>query len=202
MSSYLKIDGTCDFDEYPRIGGACALPENIPWPKDKANSPCILLFSADSTWVTTHSKHPLPEGLLLSIFVPFDPGSSDHAVAMARAPNSARALVHSKAVTYRQESQFSLDPPRKVIIDEDDVITPEDEFDTDVEPKIGGVPTWLQRRIDIPGRRFVMQLMAHQIRAHWPKHSSLFMGGVGYLFLDIEWDQTYPEAGEFRLQYT
>lgn len=202
MVSYLVVDGICNVEAYPRIGGSCALPDDISWPKDNKDRPCTFLLGAESSWISKNAGVNLPNDLILSIFVPFDPSSVDHALAMARTPMSAKALLHPKATAFRQESSFSLDPPRALIVDLEPDAEDEDEFSSEIEPKIGGMPTWLQRRIEIPQRRFVLQLMSHQIREHWPAHGSLFMGGVGYLFLDIAWNGANPEVGELRLQYT
>ena len=51
MNSYLEIGPICELNVYPRIGGACALPQNINWPKSASDEPCALLLSADTQWL-------------------------------------------------------------------------------------------------------------------------------------------------------
>ncbi len=203
QTSYLEIGDVCPQSFYPRIGGSCALPKNINWPRSQTGEPCLLFLSADSTWIVNNAEIELPENMVLSVFVPFDPNSIDHSSAMARVSNSAKALLHTKETFYRQECLYPIEPPRQLVIERGN--SPETVFSeiaSEIEPKIGGDPTWLQNKIEIPGRSFVLQMMAHQIRKHWPSHSPLLMGGVVYLFLDTHWNQREPLIGELRLQYT
>ena len=105
----------------------------------------------------------------------------------------------------RQECESPLVPPRALAVDCDDEAEDEDEFSDEIENKIGGSPVWLQDRMQFDGMTFCMQLVGASISKAWSTHKGIFLGGIGYLYLNPsvpDVADAVVRCGQFRIQYS
>jgi len=160
------------------------------------------LMTLSSHLVNTYSACRIPENYCVSVFIPYGKESNGHVVDLARHPDTARIIAHEIGAEVRQECSDPLSPPYSMLIDSDPGREDEDEFSDEIEPKIGGRPTWLQDVIESPGKQFFLQLLASQFNKLWVSHRGMFMGGVVYLFIDQDYDATAEQFGQLTVQYT
>jgi hypothetical protein len=201
MIKYLFYNTICKESEKNRIGGSAFLPNEISWPNDVKSKPMLFLMTLSSDFLHKHTGCIIPNDNCVSVFVPYREGGIECAISMARSIDAAKVIVHKISQTTRQGFYKPLFPPRKIRLEIHCDIEDEDEFSEDIEEKVGGVPTWLQDRIDYKNYQFLLQFIAGEFNEFWPNHQELFMDGVCYLFLKKGFENLKNQAGMFRIQY-
>lgn len=199
---YLFFGEVCARDFPSRMGGDASLPAAIEWPRDKDGKPMLLLMTLASTLISTYLNNRLPENYGISVFVPFEKDSVEHVVDLARRPETARVIAHEIAPDLRQECHAPLVPPHAITIEVDADREDEDEFSDEIENKIGGKATWLQDRIELYDKQFLLQVGAGLFDRYWPSHRGIFMGGMVYLFVNKAGVLLAPQFGQLTVQYT
>ena len=200
--NYLDFRDECEESTIPRMGGGASLPLRVVWPEDKDGEPMLHLMTLSPELINTYSNCKIAETHCVSVFIPFKKNSVEHVIDLARRPESARVIAHEIATEIRQECREPLDPPHAITVECDPGRDDEDEFSDEIEPKIGGGPTWLQDVIEAPGKQFLLQLLSSQFNDSWPSHRGMFMGGVVYLFISDHCDVTEERFGQLTIQYT
>ena len=205
MINYLDFIGACAPDFLPRLGGGASLHITANWPKDASGQPMLHLISLPGELVSKLTGIQVHHAACISVFIPYQQDSIEESISLARQAGTAQVLLYQPGTVARQEFNLPMEPARALTIDSDEDVEEEDEFSDEIENKIGGTPTWLQDRIDSGDMVFCLQLVGPTLVARWPAHRGLFLGGVGYLFLN----KTMPEAsfepivcGDFRVQYS
>lgn len=202
MVTYLFYDTLCEEDEKDRIGGDAYLPGNINWPSH-GNIPMLFLMTLSSNFLNKYANYEIPDSHCLSVFVPYAKGSIEGAIQLARTIDAATVLIHKTSSTPRQENKTPLNTCRKLRVEIHPDIEDEDEFSDEIEEKVGGVPTWLQDRIDYTDEyKFVLQYIAGEFEGYWTDHNELFLDGICYLFLREPFNLNDSQAGMFRIQYS
>lgn len=143
----------------------------------------------------------IPSNNCISIFIPYKPGDVENTIDLARKDGTAKVLRYIPEMALRQEFSMPLLPAKAIDIFETDD-EEEDEFSDEIDNKIGGHGIWLQNRIELPGKTFLLQVLGATVNENWRSHQGIFMGGVGYLFLNDEQNSVDSVAGDFKLQYT
>jgi len=196
MVNYLFYENICDSSIKNRIGGDACLPNTVTWPKDKNNRNMLFLMTLSGELISMYTKILIPKNLSISVFIPYTKNSITDTIQMARSSDIAKVIIHENENFTRQENDTPLLPARKISIKSED-IEDEDEFSDEIEEKIGGVPTWLQDKIDYEDYEFVLQILGTEFGKYFPEYKNIFLGGVGYLFFSKSTKQ-----GIFQIQYT
>jgi len=202
MVNFLAFDAECEQTFLPRMGGGTCLPKEVEWPRDKEGEPMLHLLTLPSNIVNIFSDCNLPTDHCISVFIPYRHDSIDYAIDLARKPGAAFVIAHKTSMEIRQECKYPLLPPHEIKIDCDKEAEDEDEFSDEIDSKIGGGPVWLQDRLEISDKKFLLQLVGAMIGNCWPSHKGMFLGGIGYLFIDGNFDYSKSRFGEFRVQFS
>jgi Domain of unknown function (DUF1963) len=201
MATFFKIGAECQENTAPKIGGGVFLPNSMAWPLDKSGLPLLHLLTLPSELVNQFVTLDLPSNHCISVFIPYKPGEVEHLIDLARKDGTAKVLLYESTTGLRQECKTPLLPAKVMEIYETDD-DEEDEFSDEIDNKIGGHGIWLQNRIEIPGKVFLLQVLGATMNQNWPSHQGILMGGVGYLFVSNQFDSASTDIGEFILQYT
>jgi hypothetical protein len=202
MTTFFKISSECQENTGPKIGGGVYMPNSMAWPIDKSGSPLLHLLTLPSDLVNRFVSVGLPSNHCISVFIPYKPGEVEHLIDLARKDGTARIFLYESTIKLRQECKTPLLPAKVMEIYETDD-DEEGEFSDEIDNKIGGHGIWLQNRIEIPNKTFLLQLLGATMNQNWPSHQGILMGGVGYLFVSTQFDSTTTNnIGEFKLQYT
>lgn len=201
MATFFKIVTESEENLYPKVGGGVFMPDSIAWPLDDSGHPMLHLLTMQSNDVNKFVANALPLNHFLSVFIPYKKGEIEYVIDLARKNGIAKVYAYEATTKLRQECITPLLPAKSMEIYETDD-DEEDEFSDEVDDKIGGHGIWLQNRIEIAGKFFLLQLLGATINRNWPSHNGIFMGGVGYLFVSNTQGCPALEVGEFKLQYT
>lgn len=204
MINYLDFVDACADDVQPRLGGGALLPAGVDWPRGMDGQPMLHLISLPGALVGKLVGIQVHPAACISVFIPYSQDSIEASFSLARRPGTAQVLLYQPAETVRQECNFPMEPAHAITIDSVEGAE-EDEFSDEIENKIGGGPTWLQDRIDMGGMAFCLQLVGPTLATRWPGHRGLFLGGVGYLFLErvmLAPGLEVVNCGDFRIQYS
>jgi hypothetical protein len=180
MPSYFTYEKSSGDKEFNRIGGNSLLPKFINWPIDKSGRKMLFLASLSPEIIQSECGIYIPEGNIISIFLPYKKGSIEHAIDIARQRDRGYIISHPPG-ELRQECEYPIIEGRQINLNKD-FETDEDEFSEDIEDKIGGDPNWLQDRFDYSGHEFLMQISGLYFGTVFPDHKDLFMGGIFYAF--------------------
>lgn len=202
MVSYLSFESICDELVVPHMGGGALLPPDIPWPKDDSGCPMLHFIVLPPETVASACGVLIPHDHVVSLFVPYSKDSVQYAIDLARKSQVARAVVHRRAGSARQECACALLPAHALQVKVVDDIDDEDEYSDEIDSKLGGTPVWLQDRIDVPDYRFVLQLVGTLIGRFWPSHNGIFLGGICYFFVRADGDVSRQDFGKLRIQYS
>ncbi|WP_081687019.1 DUF1963 domain-containing protein [Chitinilyticum litopenaei] len=202
MINYLDFKIECPPEFLPRIGGQSCIPQEIDWPKSKDGNPMLHFMAIPTEIVNEHLGFELPEKHCISLFIPYQPDSIQHVIDLARNNNVASIFMHPISKELRQECSFPLNPAHAIRIDCDHDAEEEDEFSDEIDSKIGGTPVWLQDRISIDHHHFLLQFVGSVFDKYWPSHKGLFMGGIGYVFINTEHLSPGKNLGQLKIQFT
>lgn len=205
MVNYLAVGNICDDGVGPQLGGGAFLPPDVPWPCDENGREMLHLLSLPGGFLTNHTNITVDNSMCVSVFIPYSKDSVEESISLARRKDAAHVLVYEPGNLVRQQHGWPLQPCRILDVDPDEEAIDDDEFSDEIENKIGGIPVWLQDRIDYAGMEFCLQLVGGTIKQFWPSHSGIFLGGVGYLFLKPEIPSIRGGSelcGSFRIQYS
>ena len=195
MARYVVYGKNADDRDHDKIGGSSLLPASASWPVDRAGRKMLFLASVSADWLKSECGIVIPQDHVLSIFCPYQKGSIEHSIDMARGREFGCVVSHP-AKAPRQEFADAIFEPRKLELNVD-FETDEDEFSDDIDDKIGGTPNWLQDRFDYSGHDFVLQISGLCFGKVVPTHKDLLMGGVLYVFYNSS-----SNAGRVTLQYS
>ena len=200
-----------------RIGGPPHLPQEMDWPVDAATGePMTFLFQVEESFLrAADSPITLPGGSLVSVFMLLrdQNGYDTPIVERTSAPDASfdlrtiatRVIVHLPGEPRRR-------PPNKLrnlqiggMLPSEPVDDPPAHWSPDrsalVTSKVGGLPSWCQDPIMVPGHVFALQLNYRAFAMAGPaRFGNVLFGGIGYLFLEAE--PRLGDAGFFFLQFT
>jgi hypothetical protein len=203
MFSMIEIGPPCNQETDCRFGGSPHLPDDIDWPVDSENVPLLHLFTISSVALNHYMNLAIEDGLQLSVFVPFKAGDIKRGISLARDPYRSKVLLYKPLKTHGpKNSEQTLEPRTMTFMKDRPDDEDEEEFSGEVDDKIGGGPIWLQRRIQLPESRFLLQINEGLLTKVWPELAGIFVGGMGFLFVKNPARPGRDSIGELRVQFT
>ena len=203
-----------------RIGGLPLLTDKDAWPRyPETGKPLLHLATFRDDFFSDFSKEiSFPDDHCLSVFILFDDSTSLARVKACRAlavhgesdiaklqKGASRVLLYEVGSSPCEAPANAPEPIPMMKMElryhpEEDA-NPYMSDRGSLGSKLGGRPGWGQDPIDIPGYRYVLQMAESPIRNISPKkHSAIFQGGIGFLFLREEINSEDP--GLFFIQFT
>ena len=207
-----------DFTKPSRVGGSPALPESLDWPLDVETSlPLSYLFSIDHRLVEdSASGLSIEEHKRISVFTLISEDlaasrkicrrfrvSDDASFAPAMLPS--RVILHDDGpLRHAMPAGTARLGIAGMVVSEaadDNVAAQAPDRSQWVTSKVGGLPSWGQDPVAVPGCRFVLQLNYRAIEMAGPaKFGHALFGGIGYLY--ISETAIDGDAGVFFIQNT
>jgi len=206
-----------------QVGGGAWLTSLALWPVEKESGQHLLplLTIRQELFVIP----TLPEGMAITIFLPFSFGGKTFGSSAARrfaandqsqfdellsAAAGATALLHQignaevalpAGVPTLPKYRVVREPMNGETINEE---TRDEDNGAEIS-KLFGRPAWLQDPVRLrPKFSFCLQILESDLREAHPLYDGIFRDGIGYFFINLNCKKmkTGSEAGKFFVQFT
>jgi Domain of unknown function (DUF1963) len=203
MFSMIEIGSICDDSADCKFGGIPALPSELKWPLDSEGQPLLHLITIPGRTLNHYANLTVDGDTCLSVFVPFKAGDIKRGIQLARESGASQVFLYKQlGESSAPPKSLSFGPFEMIFVEDRPDNEDEEEFSGETDDKIGGHAIWLQRRIDLPKSKFVLQINERLLTESCPELAGIFVGGMGFLFIDVNAQPGLDSIGELRVQFT